>query len=103
MTVHPALEIRATTEDADHDADFVWDNANLARAYFLAGQLERADQLYAHAVTVFEAAIVALPDMKDPNTDGLKETLQEYAKLKDARGEPEQARDLAQKAAALTK
>jgi hypothetical protein len=30
-------------------------------------------------------------------------TLQEYAKLKDARGEPEQARQLAQKAAALTK
>jgi len=98
-----ALEIRATTQGQDHDADFAWDNANLARAYFLAGQLDRADPLYARAVTVFEAAIVALPDMKDRYTDGLKETLQEYAKLKDARGEPEQARELAQKAATLTK
>lgn len=98
-----ALEIRATTEDADHDADFAWDNANLARAYFLAGQLDRADALYARAVTIFEAAIVALPEMKAPYTEGLKETLQEYAKLKDARGEPGKARELAQKAAALTK
>jgi len=41
--------------------------------------------------------------MKDRYTDGLKETLQEYAKLKDSRGEPERAWELAQKAAALTK
>lgn len=98
-----ALEIYATTQGKDHDADFAWDNANLAHAYFLAGQLDRADPLYARAVTVFEAAIVALPDMRDQYTDGLKETLQEYSQLKDARGEPDQARELAQKAAALTK
>lgn len=98
-----ALEIRATTQGHDDDADFAWDNVNLARAYFLDGQLDRADPLYARAVTVFEAAIVALPDMKDRYTDGLKQTLQEYAKLKDARGEPERAGELAHKAAALTK
>jgi TonB family protein len=98
-----ALQISATAEGSDHDADFAWDNANLARAYFLAGQLDRADPLYARAVTVFEAAIVALPDMRDRYTDGLKETLQEFAKLKDAKGEPERARQLAQQAAALTK
>lgn len=98
-----ALEIRATTEGSDHDADFAWDNANLARAYFLAGKLDKADPLYARAITIFEAAIAALPEMKDRYTDGLKETLQEYAKLKDARGEPERARELAHNAAALTK
>jgi TonB family protein len=96
-----ALELRATTEGADHDADFAQDNANLARAYFLAGQLEKADPLYARAITIFEAAIVALPDMKDHYADGRRTTLLEYAKLKDARGEPEHARELAQKAAEL--
>ncbi|HEY6350540.1 MAG TPA: TonB family protein [Candidatus Angelobacter sp.] len=98
-----ALEIRGTTEGNDHDADFAWYNANLARAYFLAGQLDKADRLYARAVTVFEAAILALPDMKDRYTDGLKETLQEYAKLKDARGETRRAREFLQKAASLSK
>jgi len=98
-----ALEIRATTQGQDHDADFAWDNANLARAYFLAGQLDRADPLYARAVTVFEAAIAALPDLKDRFTDGLQGNAAKYAKLKDASGEPEQARELAQQAAALTK
>jgi tetratricopeptide (TPR) repeat protein len=97
-----AVAIRATTEDADHDADFAQDNANLARAYFLAGQLKKADPLYARAITIFEAAIVALPDMKDHYIDGLRTTLLEYAKLKDTSGEPERARELAQKAAALT-
>lgn len=102
-TYEQALVLRASVEGSDHDADFAWDNANLARAYFLAGQLERADPLYARAVTVFEAAIVALPDIEDRCKHGLKETLQEYAKLKEARGEPERARELAQKAAALIK
>lgn len=96
-----AAELRATVEGADHDADFAWDNANLARAYFLAGQVERADLVYARAVNLFEAAIKALPDMKDRYTEGLKATLLEYAKLKSARGEPEHARELAEKAAAL--
>lgn len=96
-----ALEIRASTQGSDHDADFAWNNAALARAYFLAGQLANADPLYARAVSVFEAAIVALPEMRDRYTDGLKKTLQEYAKLKEARGEPERARELRQKAATL--
>ncbi len=96
-----ALEIRATTQEQDHDADFAWDNANLARAYFLAGQLEKADPVYARAARVFEAAIAALPDMKGRYIEGLRNTLQEYAKLKDARGETEHARELEHKAASL--
>jgi TonB family protein len=96
-----AIELRATVDGADQDADFASENANLARAYFQAGELEKADPLYDRAVTVFEAAIVALPDMKDRYTSRLKTTLQEYATLKDAGGRPDQARELEQKASAL--
>ena len=95
------LQIRATVEGADSDADFAWDNANLARAYFLAGQIDKADPLYARAIAVFEAAIAALPEMGHQYSEGLRTTLQEYAKLKDARGEPDRARELEQKAAPL--
>jgi TonB family protein len=96
-----ALELRSTTEGADHDADFAWNNANLARAYFRANQLDNADPLYARAITIFEAALTALPEMKDRYTEGLKNTLLEYAKLKDTRGEHDRARDLALKADTL--
>jgi TonB family protein len=96
-----ALELRATVDGADKDADFASENANLARAYLLAGELEKADGLYARATTIFEAAIIALPDMKDGYTNGLRNTLEEYAKLKHARGQPDRARELEQKAAGL--
>jgi TonB family protein len=96
-----ALEIRASLEDQDRDADFAGTNANLARAYFVTGQLDKAEPLYARAITVYEAAIVALPDMKDHYVPRLKDTLLEYAKLKVARGEADRAHDLEQKAAGL--
>jgi len=96
-----ALEIRGATEGANQDADFAWGNANLARAYALVGQFEKADLLYARAITVFESAIVALPQMAERYTHGLKATLLEYAKLKEARGELERVKELEQKAATL--
>jgi tetratricopeptide (TPR) repeat protein len=104
-----ALDLRATLEDQDRDADFAWDNANLARAYFMAHQPDAADPLYARAITIFEAAPTAeaalpapagLPDMKVHYSDGLR-TLLEYAKLKDTRGEHDRARKLKQKADAI--
>jgi hypothetical protein len=46
-------------------------------------------------------AIVALPDMRDNDTARLKQTLLEYAKLKDSRGEADSAKELERKAAEL--
>jgi len=46
------------------------------------GELDKADLLYQQSVTIFEAAIVALPTMKDNYTARLRSTLLEYAKLK---------------------
>ena len=96
-----ALEIYRGVEHSERDADFASDYANLARAYFLVGQLEKADPLYGRSVTIFEAAIVALPDMKENYTARLKSTLLEYAKLKDAKGEADSAKALEQQAAGL--
>jgi len=96
-----ALEIRKGVEHSERDADFADEHANLARAYFIVGQLDKADALYRQAVTIFEAAILALPDMRDNYTSRLKSTLLEYAKLKSARGEVDSAKTLEQKAAGL--
>jgi TonB family protein len=96
-----ALEIRKGVEHSERDADFASEHANLARAYFIVGQLDKADVLYQQSVTIFEAAIVALPSMKDNYTSRLRSTLLEYAKLKDARGEADSAKALEQEAAGL--
>lgn len=96
-----ALEIRKGVEHSEKDADFASENANLARAYFIVGQLDEADALYRQSVTIFEAAIVALPEMKDNYASRLKSTLSEYAKLKSARGDVDGASALEQKAAGL--
>jgi TonB family protein len=96
-----ALEISKGVEHSESDADFASEHANLARAYFIVGQLDKADVLYAQSVTIFEAAIVALPSMKDNYTARLRSTLLEYAKLKNARGEADSAKALEQKAAGL--
>ena len=63
------------------DADFASENANLARAYAALGQLDEADDFYSNAVTIFEAAIVSLPDMKQNYVARLKQILLEYSKL----------------------
>jgi TonB family protein len=96
-----ALEIRKGVEHSERDADFASEYANLARAYFITGQLDKADALYQQAVTIFEAAIVDLPDMRDNYTSRLKSTLLEYAKLKSARGDVDAANALDQRAAGL--
>lgn len=96
-----ALEIGKRVEHSERDADFASEHANLARAYFIVGQLDKADPLYQQAVTIFEAAILALPEMQDNYSSRLKSTLLEYAKLKNARGEVDSAKTLEQKAAGL--
>jgi|SRR5580700_1215310 tetratricopeptide (TPR) repeat protein len=96
-----ALEIRKGVEHSDTDADFASEHANLARAYFMVRQLDKADVLYQQSVTIFEAAAVALPTMKDNYTARLRNTLLEYAKLKIARGDLDGSKALQQKAAEL--
>lgn len=96
-----ALEIYRGVEHSDRDADFASDHANLARAYFLVGKLDKADVLYGQSITIFEAAIIALPDMKENYTARMKRTLLEYAKVKKVRGEVDGAKALEQKAAEL--
>jgi hypothetical protein len=64
------------------------------------GELDKADLLY-QSVTIFEAAIVALPTMKDNYTARSRSTLSEYARLKNTRGESDNAKALEQKAAGL--
>lgn len=96
-----ALEIRKGVEHSETDADFASEHANLARAYFMVGQLDKADVLYQQSVTIFEAAVIALPSMKDNYTARLRSTLFEYAKLKNARGDVDGAKALEQKAAGL--
>lgn len=96
-----ALEIRKGVENSDRDADFAGEHANLARAYFIVGQLDKADSLYQQAVTIYEAAIAALPEAQGEYTYQLKRTLLEYAKLKSARGDVAAAKALEQRAAGL--
>jgi len=67
----------------------------------MAGQLDKADALYQQSVTIFEAAVIALPSMKDDYTARLRSTLLEYAKLKNERGDVDSAKALEQKAAGL--
>jgi tetratricopeptide (TPR) repeat protein len=86
-----ALEIREGYEHSETDADFADENANLARAYFAAGQPEKADPVYSRAVTIFKAAILSLPAMKDNYSARLRQTLLEYSKLKTARGQQDEA------------
>jgi TonB family protein len=96
-----ALEIRKGVEHSERDADFAGEPANLARAYFIVGQFDKADALYQQAVTIYEAAIVALPEAQSEYNSQLKRTLLEYAKLKSARGDAEDAKALEQKALGL--
>lgn len=96
-----SLDAYRDVEHSDRDADFATDHVNLARAYFLARQFDKADPLYARAIQIYEAAIVALPDMKENYTARMKRAILEYAKLKEAEGDSDAAKALAQKAAAL--
>jgi len=86
-----AVEIRKPYEKSDRDADFASENASLARAYAAVDRLPEADKYYSQAVTIYKAAIVNLPEMKENYTARLKSTLHEYAKLKAALGHNEEA------------
>jgi protein TonB len=96
-----AVEIRRPYEHSDSDADFASENASLARAYAALGSLSQSDIYYSRAVTIFKAAIVNLPSMKDNYTARLKSTLLEYAKLKAALGQNDEASRLEKEAAEL--
>ncbi len=96
-----AVEIRKNYEKSGSDADFASENANLARDYAALGQFDKADGFYSNAVTIFEAAIASLPDMKENYAARLKQVLSEYSKLKTERGQQDEAARLRDKAAQL--
>jgi TonB family protein len=96
-----AVEIRKNYENSGSDADFASENANLARAYAALGQFDKADDFYSNAVTIFEAAIASLPDMKENYVARLKQVLLEYSKLKADRGQQDEATKLQGRAAEL--
>lgn len=96
-----ALEAYRGVEHSDEDADFATDYVNLSRAYFLNRQFDKADPLYARAIQIYEAAIAALPAMKDNYTARMKRAILEYAKLKETEGDTDAAKALQQKAAVL--
>lgn len=98
-----ALEIYSNVENSDRDADFAGETANLARAYFLAGELGKSDDLYNRSLAIYESAITALPSMKDNYSGRLKNTLLEYARLKRAKGDADGQKALEQRAATLQK
>jgi hypothetical protein len=80
------------------DADLASDYANLGRANAATGNLATADGLYAMAVSTFTAAIKNLPSMYENYSRRLQRTLNEYAELKDAEGQPAAASALRQQA-----
>lgn len=96
-----SLEIYRGIAHSEQDADFATAHVNLARAYFLAKQFDKADPLYARAIEIFEAAIAALPTMKDNYTVRMKRAIVDYATLKEAEGDTAAAKNLNQKAAAI--
>ena len=83
------------------DADLASDYENLGRAYSEIGNLKKADELYAVAVSTFTAAIKNLPSMSENYSRRLQRTLNEYAELKDAEGQGEAASALRQQAGAI--
>jgi tetratricopeptide (TPR) repeat protein len=84
------------------DADLASDYANLGRAYAMNGELVKADDLYAKAITTFRAAIQSLPSMYENYSRRLQRTLKEYAELKDAEKQTEAASELRKQASEIT-
>lgn len=84
------------------DADLASDYANLGRAYAMNGELVKADDLYAKAITTFRAAIQSLPSMYENYSRRLQRTLTEYAQLKDAEKQTEAASELRKQASEIT-
>jgi tetratricopeptide (TPR) repeat protein len=96
-----SLEAYRGVRHSEPDADFATDHVNLARADFLSQQFDKADPLYTRAIQIYEAAIAELPDMKDNYSGRMKRAILEYAKLKEAEGDADAAKALAQKAAGV--
>jgi TonB family protein len=90
-----ALELDKGYRKPD-DADLASEYVNLGRAYAFTGNLDKADELYAKAVSTFRAAIKNLPSMSDNYSRRLQRTLKEYAQIKDAEGQTEAAAALRQ-------
>jgi tetratricopeptide (TPR) repeat protein len=84
-----------------NDADLASDYANLGRAYALLGELTSADDLFAISISTFEAAILNLPELKENYTMRLRARLNEYAQIKELRGQKEEAEKLRKKAGGL--
>ena len=83
------------------DADLASNYANLGRAYGAIGDLAKADELYATAVSTFRAAIRKLPSMYENYSRRLQRTLNEYAQLKEAEAQIEAASTLRQQASEI--
>jgi hypothetical protein len=64
-------------------------------------ELAIVDDLFAKSVSTFEAAILNLPAPKENYTARLRARLTEYAKIKELRGQEEEAAKLRKKAAGL--
>jgi tetratricopeptide (TPR) repeat protein len=96
-----AVEIGKAHEHSDRDADFASQNASLARAHAALGNFSEADAFYSQAVTIFRAAIASLPEMKDNYSARLRSTLMEYSKLKEARGQHDEAEILEKEASQI--
>jgi TonB family protein len=96
-----ALELDDGYRKTD-DADLASDYANLGRACAMDGELSRADDLYAKAITTFRAAIESLPSMYENYSRRLQRTLNEYAQLKDAEKQTEAASELRKQASEIT-
>jgi TonB family protein len=96
-----ALELDKGYRKTD-DADLASDYANLGRACAMDGELSRADDLYAKAITTFRAAIESLPSMYENYSRRLQRTLNEYAQLKDSAKQTQAASELRKQASEIT-
>ena len=92
-----ALELDQRYRKAD-DADLASEYENLGRAVALTGDLSKADQLYALAVSTFKMAIKDLPSMTEHYSRRLQRILNEYAEIKDAEQQKDAASDLRRQA-----
>jgi TonB family protein len=81
-----------------NDAGLASNYANLGRAYFRLGDVEKGDQMYSKAVEILEATVLNRPLEKDNYTQRLKDTLLEYARFKRDAGQTDAADALEAKA-----
>jgi TonB family protein len=91
---HRANMARPNEEDTDLAVSYL----NLARAYSMADRPAEASPNYEKAVTIYEAAIRALPSHADRHRQDLKAALLEWAKLNELTGDTDKARLLQEKA-----